>query len=346
MQRTSRIFRQNSIALVLLPLLGYPLVAGGNPYLMFTAILTLYTIGVTLTLRLKLSAYLLDIAGHLAWVGMGAYFSAALHQQWGWPFWLSLIFVPPVVGLISAAVAFPAIRTQGVYLAIVAIAFAETVKRFFDNFFQGVFGGHGGIYDLDGPEAIGPITFGKDDHVAYYYLLLALLLGIVYVLRRIDRSRIGLTFRSIREQEPLAQALGVNVARMKVLNWAISCTLAAVLGVFFAAWLRAFNPDEFGSGAGFFLMAYIVVGGRGHLLGPALGVILFVIMRESLREFELLQGLIWGIVLIIFIVFIPDGIFGLISRAYQRLMAFRMKQAAVPPAAAPVTASGPPRTAG
>ncbi|MBM3940420.1 MAG: branched-chain amino acid ABC transporter permease [SAR202 cluster bacterium] len=343
MQQIKRLYHNNSIGLMVVPLLIFPIFAGGNPYLMFTGILALYTIGVTLTLRLKLSSYLLDIAGHLAWVGMGAYFSSALQVHLGWPFWVNLIAVPPIVGLISVLVAMPAIRTQGVYLAIVAIAFADIVVLFFGNMFTGVFGGHGGLYALPGVNNLGPISFGKDDHVAYYFLLVGIMAFIVYILRRIDRSRIGLSFRSVREQADLSEAVGLNVYWTKVLNWGISCSLAGLLGVFFAAYLRAFNPDEFSSAAGFFLMAYIIIGGRGHLLGPALGVVLFVVMRESLRSLELWQSLFWGVIMIIFIMFIPDGIYGLIKRGWEWGIAFRARQAAAPvPAPAAVAASTTP----
>lgn len=317
----SRKARENQLLLLALPLLLFPLWGQDKPYIMFVGVLTLMYISLTMSLRLKLSAYLLDIAGHLAWVGIGAYLSTVFTMRLGISFWLNIFIVPIIVGFISILIAAPAIRARGVYLAVVTIAFAELVRLFFSNMWKDVFGGQGGIWDIPGPSALGPFTFTKEDHVTYYYLMMAILVITVYFLRRIDRSRIGLVFRSIREQEVLSESVGVNVTRMKVICWAISCAMAGAVGVFWAAYIHVIVPDDFSVLLGFVFMIYVVVGGRAHLLGPALGVVLFVIVTEALRTqgVDEYQPFFLGGALILFILFIPDGLSGLYVRQQARL---------------------------
>ncbi|MBI4297492.1 MAG: branched-chain amino acid ABC transporter permease [Chloroflexi bacterium] len=307
-----------SLAIVLLL---FPLGFRDRPYIMHTSTITLITIGYVASLRLKLSAYLLDL-GHLVWAGIGAYLSTVLMIQLGMPFWANIFLLPPMVGVLAGLIAIPATRAVAVYLAIVTISLGSLAVLFFSNIWRGVFGGTGGIWDIPGPNALGPVVFSKPDHTqyetAYFYLALALLLLIFFVLWRIEHSRIGLTFRSIREQAPLAEAMGINLRREKVICFGIASAMAAALGIFYAHYVHVVTPEAFGIGPSFVLFVYVVVGGRGHILGPAVGAISFIILSEKLRFLELYQPFFLGLALIVFMRFIPDGIAGLGMRLAQR----------------------------
>lgn len=338
---------RNRLVLVLILPLLFPLWGQDKPFIMFTAIMALLTTGFAMTLRLKLSAYLLDI-GHLAWVGIAAYLSSVFVMRLGIPFWANLFLVPVIIGILSALIAIPATRTVAVYLAIVTISLGEMVRLFFSNVWRGVFGGIGGIWDIPGPEALGPFTFTKQDHTTFFYLALALVVIIFIMLRRIERIGPGMVFRSIRENATLGESVGLWLRKEKVLCFALASALVAPLGVFAAHYIHVITPADFGVAGSFALFIYIVVGGRGHILGPALGVILFVIVTEVLRTqgVDEYQPFFMGGALIIFLLFIPDGVVGFIMRQWAKLTGGRARRGkALVAEAAPAPSSNPAKRA-
>ena len=329
--RAARFLPRHWLVLLGGVLLLFPLWAGDRPYLMLLATTTLLSIGYVSSLRLKLSAYLLDL-GHLAWAGMGAYLSAVLMTRLGVPFWANLGLVPVAVGILAAATAFPATQTAALYLALVTMSLGAVVVLFFSYVRRDLFGGIDGLRDIPGPDALGPVSFfdpvrHRNNETLYFYLGLAIVAALLLLLWRIERSRLGLTFRSIREQPTLAEAVGIHLRRERVICFASASAMAAAVGAFSAHYGHVITPDDFGIAPSFALFVYIVVGGRSHILGPALGVVLFVVAREQLRSLEQYQPILLGAALILFLLLIPDGIAGLTMRLSARIKAWPRRTA-------------------
>ena len=320
--RLARFFLRRWLVFLGAGLLLFPVWAGDKPYVMLLANTTLLSVGYVSTLRLKLSAYLLDL-GHLAWAGIGAYLSAVLMMRLGIPFWANLLLVPLAVGILAAATAFPASQTAALYLALVTMSLGSVVVLFFSYVRRDLFGGIDGIRDIPAPNAIGPVSFfdpaqHRNNETIYFYLTLAVIAILLLLLWRIERSRVGLTFRSIREQPGLAEAVGIHLRRERVICFAIASAMAAVVGALSAHYVHVITPEDFGIASSFALFVYIVVGGRSHILGPALGVVLFVVVREQMRSLDQYQPILLGAALILFLLLIPDGIAGIAMRLRTR----------------------------
>ncbi len=259
--------------------------------------------------------FLLGYAGqfafaHAALMGIGAYTVALLTYRLGVSFWIAL----PAAGLVTTAVglvgALPALRMKRVYLALVTLAIAELIQWIFVEWKQVTLG-------TDGIKVTAPTLFGvsfKSDHNAYY-LLLVLTLAHYAVAKRIVESRIGRAFVAIRENEIVAQCNGISIPWTKAVVFGLSAFYAGMGGAMFALTLGFVEPVGFGLFQLVIHFSIVVIGGLISMFGSIIGALILTTLPELLRGFQALQEIIYGVLLMVFIIFMPQGIAGLGKRA-------------------------------
>ncbi|MBV9782903.1 MAG: branched-chain amino acid ABC transporter permease [Acidisphaera sp.] len=258
--------------------------------------------------------FLLGYAGqfafaHAALMGIGAYTTALLTSRLYWSFWLCL----PLSGVVAAALgalgALPAMRMKRVYLALVTLAFAQLVVWVLVNWNVVTLG-------TDGVDVPAPMLFGwrvKGDTSVFYVVLPCTAL-MYWLAKRILESRIGRAFVTIRENEIVARCNGINVARTKTVVFALSAFYAGIGGSLYALTLGFIVPDAFGLSQLVLHFSIVVLGGLLSLSGAAIGAVVLTALPELLRDLQALQEIIYGLVLMVVILVMPQGIAGLLKR--------------------------------
>ncbi len=274
----------------------------------------------TMTLRLEISTGQLNMA-HISFMGIGAYASALLVMRSGFSFWAALW----VAALVAAAVALPvgalALRVSGAYYFLITFAFSEVVRLFFNNFFVGLFGGPSGLVEVPLPDPL-PWVGGRlafDGKLPLYVLMLVLFLAAAVVLVRLEHSRFGLIASAIRGGEVLSETLGVNVVRYKLTAFVLGSALAGLAGAFFAHSHRVLHSSDFGLEPMVLLVVFTVIGGVGSVWGPVVGTVLLTVVSELMRELHHYETFVFGAILIVTMLFVPDGLVSLPDRIRRAL---------------------------
>ncbi len=258
--------------------------------------------------------FLLGYAGqfafaHAALMGIGAYTAALLMFRLQVSFWLALPAAGIVATVIGSLGALPALRMKRVYLALVTLAFAELIQWALIHWKWLTFG-------TDGVRVRSPSFFGYSlhgDHNIYYLILAITVLAYVFG-KRLMESRIGRSLVAIRENEIVAQCNGIDIARTKGLVFALSAFYAGIGGALYAVTLGFIVPDAFGMFQLVIHFSIVVIGGLISMYGSVLGAVLLTTLPELLREFQSLQEIVFGVLLMVFIIFMPAGLTGLAKR--------------------------------
>jgi branched-chain amino acid transport system permease protein len=175
------------------------------------------------------------------------------------------------------------------------------------------FGGWGGILNIPRPDPIGPIEFTTN--VACYYLMLFLLASIVLIFYALYTSRIGRAWRAIKLSPTLAQTLGINLYRYRLLAFVIASSAVGAVGSFYAHYYQVVIPDTFGGWASIYIQLYAVLGGlEFYIIGPAIGAAIMTFAPELLRVVGELEPIITGVLLLVIILFFPGGIVGTLRK--------------------------------
>jgi branched-chain amino acid transport system permease protein len=264
-----------------------------------------------------------------AFAMIGGYTTAILSTRYGLSFWLCLPLSALIAAAIGALIGWPILRLKGVYFAMITLSLTEAVRLAFLNggeFTQGATG----IVNIPRPAGI-------NSPVAFYLLAVVLLLLGLLAVWRLSTSRIGWVFRSLRLNEELACSIGIDIARYRVLAFAFSCALGGLGGAFFAAFLQNIYPASYSVVDSVNFMLYCFLGGLDYVLGPVVGAFVLVIGFEILHELQQYQSLMYGVLMILVILWLPNGILSL------RL---RRREAGASDPDADAGASGPSRMTG
>ncbi|MES2632255.1 branched-chain amino acid ABC transporter permease [Caenimonas sp. SL110] len=270
--------------------------------------------------------------GHAAFLGVGAY-TQAVFVNMGVPFPIALV----LAGLLSAAVGIivglPALRVKGIYLGIATLSFGFIVEEVLARW-ESVTGGNSGIH-VKHPDLFG---YKVDSAIGFYFLCLFVVIVATLGILNLLRSPTGRAFVAIRDSEISAQSMGIHLARYKTLSFALSAALAGIGGALYAHKLTFISPDQFNILQSIDLLLMVVIGGLGSVHGAFLGAIFLISMPQviSLTKDYLpavigqapgLQGLVYGLVLIMFVLFEPMGIYGrwLKVRTYLQIFPFYRK---------------------
>ena len=260
-------------------------------------------------------AGLLDL-GYVAFYAVGAYLYALLASpQFGLhlPFWLILPLAPVVTASVGVMLGAPTLRLRGDYLAIVTLGFGEMVRIFLNNL-ETVTNGPRGLSNIDAasfvsfnPTTLLPVA-QLNDPKEYYYVLLVLALGAVFLSYRLQDSRIGRAWAAIREDEDVARAMGINTTTTKLLAFAMGASTAGFSGVSFSALQGFISPESFILLESITILAMVVLGGMGSIPGVVLGAVILVVLPEVLREWAQYRMLIFGLALPLMMLVRPEGI--------------------------------------
>jgi branched-chain amino acid transport system permease protein len=257
--------------------------------------------------------------GHAAFFGIGAYTSALLALKLEWSFWLALPSAAVAAGLAGWAIGRLALKLRGAYFVLVTISFAGVISLVSINWME-LTNGPLGLPGVPPPE-LGPWSLRTK--TAYYYLVLAAAALAYLVCHRLVYSRIGRALVALRENEPLAESVGIDGTRYLVLAAVVSAALAGVAGSLYAHYTRFVSPEVFLFTYTVTMVIMVIAGGKGTLVGPVVGALLFTALPEALREAMAWQWqmLAYGVVLVVLVFFLPRGIVPAITARAARTAA-------------------------
>jgi branched-chain amino acid transport system permease protein len=273
--------------------------------------------------------------GHVAFFGIGAYTSSlaslgfSVHLLPNWqisadpkPVWLGMLLGTAVAGLSGWAIGRISFKVRGAYFVIVTVSFAEVVRLLALNWVeltQGPMALNNIPYLRLGIPGFFEISFLRKP--ANFYLVLALGIICYIVIRRLVQSRAGRAMIALRENEPLATSVGVDVTRYLVLATVVSAAMAGAAGTLYAHYIRIVDPDVFLFIYTVTMVIMVVTGGKGTLQGPVVGGLIFGLLPETLRTLEIppeVQWVIYGILMVLVVYFLPEGIVPAVRNWWQR----------------------------
>jgi branched-chain amino acid transport system permease protein len=259
--------------------------------------------------------------GHAAYAGIGAYTSTVLFMRLNLSPWIGMWIGGLFAAIIGFAIAYPCTKLRGAYYALGTLAFSLVLKIIIEN--TNFLGGAGGL--VIPLLKTSPLHFQFLDKKYYYYAILLMLIGVIYISYRIMNSRCGYYFRAIRNDEDAAKALGINSIRYKILAAMISAFFTGIAGTFYAQFILFISPERIlDPGLSFQIAIMAIIGGRGTIAGPILGAFLLVLTSEITK---LLVGgrvmgaelVLYSLVLMVVIRYRPQGVGGLVTEAYSSI---------------------------
>lgn len=306
-------YRRNlaiALGLILMVFILIPVVVK-SPYVLNVFVIVFYMSTLSMAWNLLGGMTGQNSLGHAAYMGLGAYASCLLITKAGMNPWLSAILGMVVVGLVAGVIFYPCFILRGPYFTLVSIAFGEALRQFIIN--SSFFGRASGV----------GLPFGRDSWVnfrfmskiPYYYVGLAMMLGIYLLMKVIERSRMGYALKTIREDEDTAAAIGINPTKYKIMAVVVSAMVAALVGFFYASYIRYIDPELMVLAKSTESVLPAVVGGAAFVEGPLVGGLIMIPLSEFLRAnySAILPGinmLMYAVVLLLVIRFRPTGILG------------------------------------
>ena len=244
--------------------------------------------------------------GQAGFFAIGAYVCAICSTQFGANFWVLLPVAGLAAALVGLLVALPTLKLQGIYLSIVTLGASEII-RIIAQTGAPLTGGALGIKNIPYPW-----LFGLDTFRPRYYYFIFLIIGLVFlfVTNRVLKSRVGRAWVSIREDQIAAKSLGVQTGFYKSLNFMYGAFWAGVIGCAYAPFVNYIEASQFSTDTGFNVLAMIVIGGQGTLVGPILGSVIVTVLTESLHFLENWRYVIYAVIIIVMMWLRPQGIAG------------------------------------
>ncbi len=254
--------------------------------------------------------------GYVAFYAAGAYTYALLHHHFGVGFWLALPLGALAATILGVLLALPVLRLQGDYLAIVTLGFGEITRLVLENWNEFSFG-PSGISGIPRPGLFG-MEMGMHDATVYlYFLMIMLCIVTIFVVNRLQDSRIGRALLALREDEIACQAMGIDKTRVKLTAFALGSTWAGLVGVIFAAKTTFVNPASFTFLESAMILSIVVLGGTGSIIGIIIGALVLILLPEYLRAFSDYRMLLFGLIMVIMMTFRPQGIVTGVRKTYE-----------------------------
>jgi len=310
--------------LVLILAIALPPIVGG--YL--TSMLILIAIWTIMSFSMNLIyGYTGQLSlGHAAFLGIGAYAFGLLTVKVHVGFWPAFACAIAITGLIAFLVGIPALKLRGPYFILVTLGFAVIVGVIVLAWID-LTGGANGLAGVPRPVPI-PLPWGAqlrfDSLLSMYYFVLFFLVLTVGFCQRLVHSLIGKTLLAISYNETLTESLGINTMSKKLLSFTLSATLAGIAGVLYASYNIVISPEVTHFARGMDVVAYLIVGGAGTMAGPIIGTLVLMAVPEVLQIMPYLKTLINGIILMLFIIFLPNGIIGWFNTIPAKLLKSRV----------------------
>jgi branched-chain amino acid transport system permease protein len=279
-----------------------------------TTVLMYVMLGLGLNIVVGLAG-LLDL-GYVAFYAVGAYCYALLNYHFGLNFWIVLPIGAVIGAVFGILLGFPVLRLRGDYLAIVTLGFGEIIRLILENWNEFSFG-PSGIANIPRPAFLGIQLSLQSATVYLYFIMIVLVIFTVFVVRRLQFSRIGRAWIALREDEVACQTMGIDKVRTKLTAFALGATWAGMVGVIFAAKTTFINPASFTFLESAMILSIVVLGGMGSITGVILGAFILILLPEYLRAFSDFRMLLFGAIMVIMMVFRPQGIVSDVRRTYE-----------------------------
>ena len=315
-------------------LLAFPWVA--SDYWVYFACLLGINIIATTGLNITMGYVGLLSLGHAAFLGVGAYTSAILTAKFGLPVFVTLPAAGLVAALIGIAFGLPSLRIHGLYLAVATLA-AQFLLHFIFVHWEGMTGGDVGMSVM--PAMLGDLALNTDRTLFYVIALLAV--GLVLFAANLIRSRTGRAFVAVRERGHTAEVLGVNVVRYKLLGFGVGAFYAGVAGALLAHFDKFVSPEHFTLNLSVFFLAAVIIGGVGSTAGAVLGALFMTLVPEIVSMavegigaragidisglLNAITEVIFGFFIVVFLIFEPQGLARIWSRAVGAVKAWPMR---------------------
>ena len=280
-----------------------------SEYYMHILVLALMYIMLTQGLNL-LVGYVGQLSlGHHTFMALGAYASALISLNFGVPVLLSMIIGALVAAFFGYLLSKLTFRVRGSYFVILTTAFSEITRLVINNS-TNITGGPMGIRNIPSLSIFGYIFKSK---ISYYYFGLVLAIITIYVCHRIVDSKTGRAFAALREEENLANSVGISYSRYAMVAVVVGAFFAGVAGGYYAHYTNFISPDLISFNNTVTILLMVVIGGKGTIFGPILGSVIFSFVPELLRAVDNYRLPIYGIILILAVLFMPNGIAPILS---------------------------------
>ena len=295
------------LALMAIALAVLPFYASG--YVIYVVNLLLVFVVLALGLHLVIGETGQFALSHAAFYGVGIYTAGLINNLWHPPFFVSIVAGGLLAALMGYVIGALALRMRDIYLALSTFAFGEAMQWLFLNW-TSVTGGPNGL-NIKPASVLG---FELLSDRAAFPLVLAVTLVIVALVTVLHVSTLGRSMRAVRESEIAAGSVGINVVRMKLTAFTLSAFIAGLAGGLYTTFSTFIHPDSLGFQTTIIILTTVVVGGMGSLVGAIGGAVVFGLMSELLRQVPSYQEMIYGAILILFMMYAPRGMFAFIGR--------------------------------
>lgn len=279
-------------------------------------ILNLAGIYVILTYSLNFVQGFLGLVsiGHAGFFAIGAYITAGLTRGMGLNFFPALFLGGISSALAGLLLGFPTLRIRGHYFVLVTLGFGEIVRQILVNWKE-VTNGTNGVYNIPAP-SLGGLTF--DTRLSYFYLLLVFVFLVMLATVSVRRSKYGRSLLALKADELAATVMGVNSKSTKLIDFGLSAFFAGLAGGLYGGYMRSISPEVFTVELSVDLLTMVLVGGSGTVAGPVIGATFLVFLKEWLRFIKEYYMLVYGIGLVVVMIFMPYGFVGLAKRISAR----------------------------
>lgn len=302
----SKKVRMNIFGFILFLALVFPMLIS-NDYIIRLAIVSLMYGGMAMGLNLVSGVMGQISMGQAAFMGLGAYVSAILSKNFELTFIVCVIAAVVVSAIFGMLLGIPSLKLSGGYLVIVTLGFCE-VLRLVELNWDSVTRGAMGIPGIARPEFLG--RFEIQSNAGYYYLILVFVVIVSILLANLIHSHVGRAILSIREDEVAAEAMGINVLRYKVIAFSVSAAIGGFFGSFYAHYMRFVDPTSFNFDQSTSILSMVILGGQGSMPGSMIGAIVLTVIPECLRWLMDYRMLIYGLVLVLMMIYRPKGMLG------------------------------------
>ena len=307
MDRIANFFASPAMKVVLLAFaLIFPLIAGSEYQIYVMALAFIWAIAVYGLNIITGFCGQLNLA-HGGFFAIGAYVVAILTVDHGWAFWPAFVASGVFSAVFGFLVGIVSLRLKEHYFAIFTLCVGFIIYLLLDKW-EELTHGSLGIINIAPPEGFGLIDFTRT--IPFYYLVLFFLVLAIVLLSRISSSLLGRTFLAIRISDDLAQSLGINLMRNKVLAFVLSTVYAGLAGGLYAGVVRFIGPAEAEVVHTFDIITYLLVGGIGTLMGPLVGTMAITWLTQAVQSFEEYRMIVFGPMLVLLVIFMPKGVVG------------------------------------
>ncbi len=304
------------VALIAISLfiVSFPFFAGMYQTSIMTTALMYIVLGLGLNIVVGLGGLL--HLGYAAFYAVGAYTYALLNYHFGLSFWICLPIGAGLATIMGILLAIPVLRLRGDYLAIVTLGFGEVIRIVLENW-NGLSFGPSGISQIPRPSFFGMTMKLQTATIYIYFIMIAMVVFTIFVVRRLENSRIGRAWIAMREDEIASESMGIDITKSKITTFAIGAFWAGMVGVIFAAKTTFINPASFTLWESVMILCVVVIGGMGSIVGVVVGALILILLPEYLRAFSEYRMLMFGAILVIMMVFRPGGIINNIRKKYK-----------------------------